>query len=279
MSWNHSSQSTVTPKKSSSGLFLGYIALALVLAGLVVFFLTRPAEEPIVKEEPKTIKKIDEVAPPPKPQPLPPVEAKPKRPIRSNEGAKTYIDEKGVKRYEGGARVFDRPRRKPINLIKADEAIFHNYAENQIYALLSTNPGDTVFVTRKYDKRFLDAFKKSLEEPIIPEKEDDEYERAAKQMMNEVKAELAERMRKGEDVCKIMDEAYSELQRLASVKRDILQVAREAVKGDDQITESDAIDILNAANKMLSDKGIAPLSKNSILTKNLRLKFLKRDGK
>ena len=123
-----------------------------------------------------------------------------------NTGAKTYIDENGVKRYEGGARVFDKSRitRKPIRV--AEKTIFKHFAENQIYALLDIEPGETLFVTRRYDGRFLESFKKSLEEPIELLEDDTERERNLKLAMIETKEDLKKRMLAGEDICKIMEE-------------------------------------------------------------------------
>ena len=188
-----------------------------------------------------------------------------------NAGAKTYIDENGVKRYEGGARVFDKSTitRKPIRV--AEKTIFKHFAENQIYALLDIEPGETLFVTRKYDGRFLESFKKSLEEPIELLEDDTERERDLKLAMIETKEDLKKRMVAGEDICKIMEDTYSEIQRLSEYKKEINKMVNESLKKGD-LTDADYEDLIKAANMMLEEKGMAPIRNSMLIKRNIILK-------
>ena len=96
--------------------------------------------------------------------------------------------------------------------------------------------------------------------------------------MTEVKRELSDRVSRGEDVCKIMEATYSELTRLASYKRDIIRMVREAQKADG-LTDRDCADIVSAANGMLEANGIAPIRNVGLVGKNLRLNYGKKPGK
>lgn len=246
--------------------------------GLAMFFLQN-APVPQVKEEPAKPreKTIATSAPAVVPVEQPVISTNAVAKKDRNAGAKTYIDEKGVKRYEGGARVFDpdAPRRPTVRV--AQPGLFKNFAENQIYALLEIAPGETLFVTRKYDKRFLESFKKSLDEPIEFLDTDSEYDKEVKQAMIETKEDLKKRMEAGEDICKIMEDTYSEIQRLAEYKREVQKLVRENLKAED-LTDTDCEDLIRAANEMLASKGIAPVRNTMLLKRNLRLNSQSRKG-
>lgn len=283
MSWNRPKEvqkveREVRGGKSRKVVFavLGVVAL---VGAVVAWFVLSPSESPREGEDETATKKIKEVKPAAAPTNRTEVvtNSVPKRRDR-NAGAKTYIDEHGVKRYEGGARYFDpnAPRRKPVRV--AEPGIFKNYAENQIYALLSIEPGETLFCTRKYDKRFMDAFKKSLDEKIEILETDSEYDRAAKEAMIETKEDLRKRMEAGEDICALMQETYSEICRLAQYKRDIKKMVQDAIKEKGDMTDNDYNDLFGAANKMLAEKGIAPIRNTVLMKKNIKLHYQQKKG-
>ena len=184
---------------------------------------------------------------------------------------KTYIDEKGVERYMSGARVFDpkRPRREPIKVVR-EPPLFHSWAENQIATLLTLKPGTTLFGTRRFDNKFLQSFKQSLTQKIEFLDTDTEEQRQVKQAVIEAKEELAAAMNRGEDVCEIMKESYSELQRLAEYKRDLEKRLRE-IASNPEMTGEDITFVIGEANKLLASKGIAPIKGTPLLRRNMKL--------
>ena len=88
-----------------------------------------------------------------------------------------------------------------------------------------------------------------------------------KRAMVEMKKELAERIKAGEKLGDILEEARSELRRLADYRRNLEKMVSEAARNPEN-TEQDVADIINAANKMLTDNGVKPL-KSGIVRKNL----------
>lgn len=204
------------------------------------------------------------------------VPAKPKIP--------TYRDEKGILRYKGGLRAPD-PTRPKVAPVKSGvdskgnplwkRCIFTNPAEREICRLLTLEPGRPLIGTVLYNKRFEEAYKKSLEVPIIVTAEDSPSDAALKRAMIDAKLEISDRMRQGEKLADILKESRSELERLAKYKRDVEKMVREETSREG-ITDDDASDLVEAANKMLKENGIAPIRNGVIARRNLMLKIQER---
>ena len=126
-----------------------------------------------------------------------------------------------------------------------------------------------------YNKRFEEAYKKSLEVPIIVTEEDSPSDAALKRAMIDAKLEISDRMRQGEKLADILKESRSELERLAKYKRDVEKMVREETSREG-ITDDDASDLVEAANKMLKENGIAPIRNGVIARRNLMLKIQER---
>ena len=142
-------------------------------------------------------------------------------------------------------------------------AIFPTHAENEIACLMTLKPGQSLVGTPRYTERFKNEFLKSCETPIIVEEGDDEYTAQLKRDMVQMKIELRQRMADGEDLGQIMLDARKELQRMSQVKREIEQEVRKMIKEGAQ-TEDDIDTYVEAANKMLEQKGIAPMKMNPL---------------
>lgn len=207
------------------------------------------------------------------------VPAKPKIP--------TYRDERGILRYKGGLRAPDptRPKVKPVKSGVDSKgnplwkrSIFTNPAEREICRLLTLEPGRPLIGTVLYNKRFEEAYKKSLETPIIVTEEDSPSDAALKRAMIDAKQEISDRMAKGEKLADILKESRSELERLAKYKRDVEKMVREE-SSREGVTENEAIDLVNAANKMLKENGIAPIRNGVLARRNLMLKIQERREK
>jgi hypothetical protein len=72
--------------------------------------------------------------------------------------------------------------------------------------------------------------------------------------------ELKEALDRGEDIEQIMLDTRKEMQDLARYKQELKQQMHEMVKGDGEMTTEEMEDLLNAANKLLDAKGIAPMT-------------------
>lgn len=148
-------------------------------------------------------------------------------------------------------------------------AIFGTRPENEIACLISATPGASLVGMPRYSEKFKADFLKSCETPIIVSKDDDEYTANLKREMNKVKIELRQRMADGEDLGDILTETRRELQHLAAVKREVEREMRKVIK-DTAVTEEDVDTCIEAANKLLESKGVAPVRMNPLLRSALK---------
>ena len=189
-----------------------------------------------------------------------------------------YRDEHGVLRYKNGnARAYDptRPAREIHVNADARKSPFHFRSEREIARYLIIPPGTTMIGTVPYDESFLADFRHSLEEPIIVTKEDDEFDAQLKRDMIAAKLEILDRVRNGESLKEVLEENRNERNRLALFKRDLESDLLSLTK-EDSITEDSLSDFIAAANKMLEQKGLKPLTQTGILKANLRRNLRER---
>ena len=168
-----------------------------------------------------------------------------------------------------------RPRMKPFTRErpKAKYEIFDYRSENMIACLLTAKPGAGFIGTPNYmgiDEDFL----KSCTSPIIVTKDDDEYSAKLKRQMIEVKIDIKARMDAGEKLADILQSARKEMQQLASYRQFLAEEIRKVEISGENVEK--VKDFIDAANKMLAKRGIAPLSPGPI-TMN-RLKHMKKEG-
>ena len=156
---------------------------------------------------------------------------------------------------------------------RAKYAIFPYESENKIAALLTLEPGQTMIGS--FDLRGVQAdFLKSCEVPIVITKEDTPETAALKNLMNEVKIELKERIADGEKLEDILSETQKEYQRLARCKMEMQQAINE-LKEEGISSEQELDDVLSAANKILEEKGIAPIELGPI-ARHMFLRHIKK---
>lgn len=255
--------------RGSSGLFKGIAAAAIVVIGAMVAWmaLAPRAEEPKEEMDRKQAK-IAEVTP----APVAPVKAeepvveKPK-PLRKWEYPVDRTNELSAAELRKW-KVMHRPPPGYTNDTARTEAppeyaIFNHHSENEIACLLTITPGTTLVGTPIYGKRFIDDFMKSCEEPIVITEDDTPEQAELKQAMIDTKIDLRQRMADGEDLGQILLDTRAEYQRLAAYKQTLQQELNE-LKKDDSLSMEDIDDFVEAANKMLEDKGIAPIKLSPI---------------
>lgn len=154
--------------------------------------------------------------------------------------------------------------------------IFEHRCDNSLAFLLTVRPGDTIVGDAGYDRWFTRAFLESLKTPIIVTKDDTPEQAALKRLVIETKADLKGRLDAGEDIAQIMSETRRELQKLSALKSD-LRRELYAMKRDGTMTEENMQDYVDAANKMLADKGIAPLKFGPLIGRNLKRQIEDKD--
>ena len=142
---------------------------------------------------------------------------------------------------------------------KPSYAIFHHSCENLIAAYLTLTPGEGMIGSPVLGERFRQQFLKSLEEPIIVSKDDPPEVAQLKRDMIATKIDLKARMDEGEDICKIISDTHKEIQNLSRYKTMLQKEISDAAKNPD-MTMDDVDDLIKAANIMLDEKGIAPIT-------------------
>lgn len=148
--------------------------------------------------------------------------------------------------------------------------IFGTSAENEIAMMIATEPGTVIVGTREYGEDFKREFLKSCETPIIPTASDTPYERDLKKMMNQVKIELSDRLRAGEDLGEIIQESRNELMRLWVVKEDLVRETHKILNETAQ-SEEDIDTCFTALNTMLESKGMSPIELTPMVKENLMI--------
>ena len=206
-------------------------------------------------------------------------------PVQKVHKVSTYRDEKGVLRYKGGLRAPDPTKPPPPPPVSSDfdsngrplwkRSIFKNQADREIERLLTLEPGRPLIGTVRYDKRFETAFRESLKTPIIIAKDDTEDVARLKRAMIDAKQEICDRLAQGEKLGDILQETKSELERLAKYRRDVERMAK-IESSREGITIEEAKDLVDAANKMLHDNGIAPIRNGALARHNFMLQRQKK---
>lgn len=173
---------------------------------------------------------------------------------------KTYRDERGILRYEGGLRVpGQRPVANPIQLGTHQPRLFKHDAEEQISWLLDMKIGEPIIGDYTYGEKFRESFMASLDEPVEILETDDERTRELKMAVQETKEDLRKRMKSGDDVVRIMNETMDEYRQLARYKHE-LQVQLSEIRADqEQYSDQDVQDFTSAANELLKHYGLPPL--------------------
>lgn len=139
----------------------------------------------------------------------------------------------------------------------ADKTFKYN-AERQVAHLLMVEPGEGMLGDgESLYSNFNKEFKESLKEEITFDEKDTQEQRELKEAMIDIRTELIDRMNKGEDLSKVMIETRKQLQELALYK-DELNNRIEELKKDGNLSKQDRLDLLEAANEMLKERGIQP---------------------
>lgn len=139
----------------------------------------------------------------------------------------------------------------------ADKTFKYN-AERQIAHLLLVEPGEGMLGSGEdlysdFDKEF----KESLKDEIVFDEEDTPEQRELKEALIDIRKELIERMNNGEDLSHVMLETRKQLQEMALYKEE-LQEEVEKLRKDGNLSKQDRLELLEAANKMLEERGIQP---------------------
>ena len=259
MSWNQASYSKRPPKKKPSinkGLIAGGIVVILGIAAVCI--LCTGKEEP---PKPAPVEKKNTRVEAAKPGPsntsantkeAPPKPLKPQRVGEIRDGKMLMVDGRlrtmskhvitaEVARVTIADKTFDEP---------TDRLLAHILEMEPGEALV----GDSADLYKGFDK----AFVKSLDTPIVYDKDDDQYVKELKAGVQALRDELRERMAAGEDINKVLAETRDQFQELGAYRQDLENMVIEMTQ-EKGLTQEAYDDIVKAANKMLEERGSKPL--------------------
>lgn len=256
-------------RRALGGKLTWIIAGIIALVGVLWWFLGADVKkEEASKPAPQKQKQIVDVRPA-KPKPMVKKEEVKKpvdpnaRPTKSCEVVNGYIKLPSGRIHKISGVVTNSIANRP----KAKYQIFKRNCNNEIAAYLSIKPGDTIVGTPIYNGRFKKDFLESLEEPIIVNDDDTPEDAQLKKDVIAARLELKDAMDRGEDIEQIMLDTRKELQRLMVAKMQLKQLFYEERKKCE--TDKDVEELFGACNKMLEEKGIAPLTYGPITKRNL----------
>ena len=280
MAWNVP-QGGKTPQKSRPNggvrpLFLAVVVLAAVAGvGVVVWMASGKPSAPVADEGKKDAKKPSTIAvakPTAKPSKQEvAVEEPAYRTNRWGEVVKrqkpeTYRDERGVLRYKNGNGRVPNPDdfKNPTRIsTRGNMHEFKHPVENEIAALIMTQPGEPIVGEPDYSNMKQDFVNALLDKIEIGE-DDSELDRELKLNVEEMKKELAERVKNGEDIVEIFKEARRELRASAEYRNSLGELVQEQLYNP-EISDEDLASTIKAANKMLEAKGIEPIGETRFL--------------
>lgn len=279
MAWNRPSANgpTIQKKSGLSPAVKGLLGGGIVVAALaVVLFLVFGGNDvPKVAKADKGHGMIKEVTPAAAPK----VEVEEEKPKIDPNARPTKVGEKlngYVKLASGRIHKILGETTNDMSQVKNDYEIFDHWAENTIACLLTIKPGEALIDTPNYRGLLTKDFIESLKHPIIINPDDSERDKELKRAVTQTKIELKAAMDRGEDIEKIILDARAECQRLNQYKQ-FLQDEWHLKMQDQDATPEELSDFVSAANKLLEEKGVAPLRLSPIMKRKLMIEVQKED--
>ena len=163
----------------------------------------------------------------------------------------------------------------PPRMSLADKTFTHS-ADVELGNLLMVEPGEDLLGDSEGMYRgFGRELDEALAEPLYYDDDDTDLQRELKEGVNELRNELAERRKSGEDIEKLMEDTRNQLKELALYKQELEDQVRAL--STDELSQKDYEELLTAANKMLADRGIRPLELPATLKRAIRLRQIQEN--
>jgi LPXTG-motif cell wall-anchored protein len=165
-----------------------------------------------------------------------------------------------------------------VNRVRSEYEVFKHRSENHLAVLMTVPLGTSLVGSKKYTPRFMDDLKKALEERVEISDNDSPEIKELKMSVESVKDQIRELMKKGEDIPSLLTQTFNEIQKMGAIKKTLEGEIRKANR-DSKITDEDMEDLVQAANKMLEEKGISPISYNPVTRSIFRSRLAVTRGK
>lgn len=251
--------------------------VAVVAAAVGAFWLLArsQSEGPTAKKE-KKIAGIAEVSPAPaapvKPEETRPEPPKPLPPQRIGEtrDGKVLLPDGTLHTVKGVIT-------SGVARVSLIDRTFKHDTDCMLAHLLVVEPGegfvgDSASIYSGFEKEFL----KTLDDPIVCDKNDSDYVKELKRGVQALRQELLDARANGESIEKVLMETRDQLQQLGLYRQELeAQVVKMSADG---MSQRDYDDLIAAANKMLEERGSKPLELPSTVKHAVRLGRLVRDN-
>ena len=136
---------------------------------------------------------------------------------------------------------------------------FDDRCNQQLADLVQIEPGEGFVGDSEVDFAGFDKdFAKSVLAPVRIEPDDSDYDKQVKQAVIDLKKELVARLKDGEDIVRLLVDTREQLRELATYRED-LQGQVWKLSRNRKLTEQDRADLIEAANKMLEERGCKKL--------------------
>lgn len=279
MGWNGSGGGStpvkprVTAKKPSPvrGVIAGLVVVAVVCVAYFAFFSGNEGNEKVpekVEKKPTAIKEVKPAAAPTNRV------AEVKKPSKPKE-----LPPQRVGEVRNGYRLLPNGRmHRVVGVVTCEvarvslaERIFDEPSDQNIASLMMIQPGDGLLGSSEdYYEGFNETFLESLKTPIIITKDDTEEIKELKQAVIDARKELRDRLDAGEDLTKIMRESREQMRELGLYRDEIEEQVKNIIVEKGDLTKQDLKDLVDAANKMLEDRGANPIEINAAFAHQIR---------
>ena len=258
------------PPKAARGIVAGVAVVALAIGAYYFLTTGRGNGEQEAAHQPKTPEKIAVATP--DPAPPKPVEPKPEptkvdpnaRPTKVGEVVNGYVLLPSGRLHKRTGVITN----SVASRAKGAYHIFDHASDNEIACYLSMKPGDALVGPARYTGRFKERFLESIKTPIIVTKDDTPEQAQLKRDVIATRLQLKDALDRGEDIEQIMIDTRRELQDLAKYKAELRTQFNELRRSECK-TDEDVEHLLEACNKMLETKGIAPMKFGPITRRKL----------
>lgn len=253
------------------GIVAGLVVVAAVYVAYFAFF--SGSEKPQKVVEQKKPKAIKEVTPAPAPKEVFDTDKDSSPPTPKTKPTKSFEVVNGMIMLSNGKIVptnkIAKVHTRASDIRRAKFAIFEHSTDNEFAALLTLPPGKSLIGGPIRHADYKADFLKSLETPIIIKQDDSDEDKELKRSVIEVRKEIKAAIDRGEDPVVIIKAAYEDAQKLEMYKQDIETQMRNIAK-EGEYSDQDIEDLISASNRMLEEKGIAPMKLTPFAKERLR---------
>ena len=201
------------------------------------------------------------------------------RPDRSNEELTAQPKEephkptrRELRDIANGRGIFTPPAyTSQVTTVGREMKLFAHPLEQWLARFVTIEPGDEIIGEPEYifNDRFRSKISAAMVDKIELDDGDSEEDRGLKMAVQEAKQELARYIREGNDPCEIMIATFKEIQNLGLYRKELRDEVKRTVK-DAEATDEDCEDILEAANKMLAERGCGKIKMPSIFKRRVK---------